>query len=74
MPHAPSIAGSAATLADFTSARAPEALEGHAFAVGWKRGTLWTAYWCRRRGSTCASGAGSATLSLRARGGTPSCG
>ena len=32
--------GSAATLADFTSASAPEALGGHAFPVGWKRGTL----------------------------------
>ena len=30
----------AATLAVFTSASAPEASRGHAFPVGWKRGTL----------------------------------
>eukprot|EP00966_Prymnesium_polylepis_P285177 6587472-Prymnesium_polylepis.1 len=30
----------AASLAAFTIGTAPEALEGHAFAVSWKRGTL----------------------------------
>eukprot|EP00966_Prymnesium_polylepis_P222837 5155043-Prymnesium_polylepis.1 len=30
----------AASLADFTTARAPETLGGHAFVVGWKRSSL----------------------------------
>jgi hypothetical protein len=35
----------AAALADFTTARPPEALGGHlTFAVGWKRGTLERTY------------------------------
>ena len=34
----------AASLAAFTSGGASEALGGHASVVGWKRGTLWTAY------------------------------
>eukprot|EP00966_Prymnesium_polylepis_P238507 5515850-Prymnesium_polylepis.1 len=35
----------AASLAAFISGSALEALEGHAFAVDWKRGTLVASYW-----------------------------